>query len=144
MSRRDNVSAGVFDFSSATSFEAFNSNAVQSTTSTTFQTKLTGTSVTNDTGGYILQWYCEVANSNNNNTTNFRVQWKQNGSGTWITLTEFDAFVGRSNKYIPITGFKVVSNSTVDNIDFRIQWARGTGGTARIQNANFYLFRVEV
>ena len=131
-----------FNFSNATAFEAFADSTLSSTTSTTLQTKLSGTSTRDDTGSYILQWYCEVANSNNNATTDFRVQWKQTSSTTFITLTEFDTFIGRTDKFIPLTGFKIISNPTQSTIDFRIQFARGTGGTARIQNVNFYLFRI--
>lgn len=131
-----------FDFSNATAFEAFNDNGTSSTTLTAYQTKLSNTSTTDGTGSFILQWYSELANSGNNNTTLFRVQWKQSGSATWIDLTASDVFVGRSEVFVPFSGFKVISNPTQDTIDFRIQWARGTGGTARIKNANFYLFRV--
>lgn len=132
-----------FNFSNATSFEVFESNAISSTTSTTYITKLNATTITNTIGKYIIQWFAEVANSSNNNTILFRVQYKPTSSGTWITLSEPDVFIGRSEIYDGQTGFRVIETLATDTIDIRVEYAAG-GATARIRNVNVYVFRVEL
>jgi len=132
-----------FNFSNATSFEVFEENGTSSTTSGTYQTKLTATTQTDTIGKYIIQWFAEVANSTNNNTVLFRVQWKPTTSGTWTTLSEPDIFVGRSEIYDGQTGFRVVETVATDTLDVRIEYAAG-GATARIRNVNLYVFRVEL
>lgn len=132
-----------FNFSNATSFEVFEDNGTSSTTSGTYQTKLSATTQTDEVGKYIIQWFAEVANSTNNNTVLFRVQYKPTTSGTWITLSEPDIFVGRSEIYDGQTGFRVIELLASDSIDVRIQYAAG-GATARIRNVNLYIFRVEL
>lgn len=143
MSRRDNVSAGVFDFSNAVGFEVFDDQTNTSTTSVfpNYITKLSGTTTEIGSGRYIINWSFEVANSSNNNSTWSRLQWKTTSSPTYLTLSEIDNFVGRSNKYVPVSGFKVVDVLIDDTIDFKIDFASG-GATARIQNVNIYIFRV--
>jgi hypothetical protein len=145
MSRRDTFSAGVFDFSNATDFEVFTSDILDSTISTypTYTTKLSETSETSETGRYVVNWYAELTNSGNNNLIWFRVQWKQTGSPTWLTLTEIDVLIPRGESFIPVSGFKTIDNLTLSTIDIRIQFARDSG-TARIRNTNVYLFRVSV
>lgn len=132
-----------FNFSNATSFEVFEDNGTSSTTSATFVTKLSATTEINEVGKYIIQWFSELANSANNQTTLFRVQWKPTSSATWITLTEVDMFIGRSEIYDGQTGFRVIETMAQDTIDLRIQYASG-GATARIKNVNIYIFRVEL
>lgn len=133
-----------FNFSNATSFEVFESISTQSTTNTIYQLKLNATTQSEVPGKYIIQWFVELANSTNNNTTLFKVSWKPTTSPTWITLAENDIFSGRSEVYEPSTGFRVVDLIVEDTIDIKIEWARGDGGTARIRNANLYVFRVEI
>lgn len=134
-----------FDFSNATAFESFTDITLSSTTSTMYQIKLQdSTAEPHEVGeNYIIQWFAEIANSASNKTMLYRVQYKESSSVTWLTATEIDTYIGRSEKYIPATGFKVFTTAAIDTIDFRVQWARGTGGTARIQNVNVYLFRVK-
>lgn len=132
-----------FNFSNATSFEVFEDNGTSSTTSATFVTKLSATTEINEVGKYIIQWFSELANSSNNQTTLFRVQWKPTSSGTWITLTDPDIFIGRSEIYDGQTGFRVIETMAQDTIDLRIEYAAG-GATARIRNVNIYIFRVEL
>ena len=141
ISQTKNPESG-FNFSNATAFQAFSDDPINSTTSGTYQTKLSGSSGTDDQANYIMQWYCELANSTNNGTTLFRAQWKNTSSGTWINLTEIDSYIGRSSVYVPVNGFKIITNTITDTIDFRLQYAVGSGGTASIKNANFYLFEV--
>ena len=137
------VVEGNFDFSNATSFEVFNDDAISSTTSDVFQTKLTATTITDIQGKYVLQWSAEVANSSNNNTTLFRVQWKMSSSGTWIDATSLDVFTGRSEIYQSTSGFRVIETMTTGTIDLRVQYAAG-GATARIRFVSVYIFRVEI
>lgn len=143
MSRRDDVSAGVFDFSNAVDFEVFDDQTISSTTSDfpDYITKLSGTTTEIGSGRYVINWSFEVANSTNNNSTWSRVQYKKTGDASFITLSEIDNFVGRSEKYVAVSGFKVVNIDTEDTIDFRIEFCR-EGATARIQNVNLYIFRV--
>lgn len=137
------VVEGNFDFSNATSFEVFNDDGVSSTTSGTFQTKLTGTTATDVPGKYVLQWSVEIANSANNNTTLFRVQWKMSSSGTWNDATSLDVFIGRSEIYQSTSGFRVIETMSTGTIDLRVQYAAG-GATARIRFVSVYIFRVEL
>jgi hypothetical protein len=137
------VVEGNFNFSNATSFEVFNDDAISSTTSNEFQTKLTATTTTDISGKYVLQWSAEVANSSNNNTTLFRVQWKMSSSGTWIDATSLDVFTGRSEIYQSTSGFRVIETMTTGTIDLRVQYAAG-GATARIRFVSVYIFRVEI
>jgi hypothetical protein len=132
-----------FDFSNATSFEVFNDDTISSTTSTTYQTKLAATTMTDDIGKYVIQWSAEIANSSNNQTSLFKVEWKPSSSGTWTLATEIDVFIGRSEVYQPVSGFRVVDLLTEDSIDLRIQYAAG-GATARIKFVSIYIFRVEL
>jgi hypothetical protein len=139
----NSVVEGNFNFSNATSFEVFNQDSVSSTTSGTFQTKLTGTTTTDIPGKYVLQWSAELANSSNNNTTIFRVQWKPTLSPTWVDATSLDVFVGRSDIYQSTSGFRVIETMATDTIDFRVQYAAG-GATASIKFVSVYIFRVEI
>lgn len=132
-----------FNFSNATAFEVFEENALSSTTSSTFQTKLTATTMSDVSGKYIIQWFAEIANSSNNNQTLMRVEYKPTTSGTWTILSDVDAFIGRSEIYDGQTGFRVIELLTNDTIDIRISFAAG-GATARIRNVNTYVFRVEI
>jgi hypothetical protein len=145
MSRRDTFSAGVFDFSNAAAFEVFEDQTNTNTISEfpNYITKLSGSTSEISSGRYVINWSFEIANSTNNNSSWSRVQWKKSVDSTYITLTEIDNFIGRSDKYVPVSGFKVVDVDTEDTIDFRIEFCR-SGGTARIQNVNIYIFRVAV
>lgn len=131
-----------FNFSNAVAFEEFLDATTSSTTSTVYQTKLQGTSVTNEAGSYILQWAFQVTRSANNSEIDYRVQWKPSTSVTWITASEINLFVGRADIFIPASGFKVVNKNSVSNLDFRVQWRRNGGGSASITDVNFYLFRI--
>lgn len=133
-----------FNFSNAVAFEVFSLESEQSTTSTTFQVKLSGTSIDDQTGKYVVHWFSEIANTNNNATTLFRVQWKNTSETVWKDLTSADAYVGRSNVFIPMSGFRVIDKLVEETMEFRIEFARGTGGTAKIKNTNLYLFRVAI
>lgn len=134
---------GDFDFSNATSFQVFVNDTVNSTTSVypNFVTKLSGTSIDNTTGKYVINWYCELTNSGNNNITWFKVQWKPTTSGTWLNLTEIDILIPRGDSYIPVSGFKTIDLASTDTVDLRIQFCTESA-TARIRNSNVYLFRV--
>lgn len=134
---------GNFNFSNATSFEVFNDDTISSTTSTTYQTKLAATTMTDEIGKYIIQWSAEIANSSNNQTTLFKVEWKPTSSGTWSLASELDVFIGRSEVYQSTAGFRVVDLLSQDSIDLRIQYSAG-GATARIKYVSIYIFRVEV
>jgi hypothetical protein len=135
-----------FDFTTAVAFEVF---ADQTLTSTTNQppnwvTKLSGQTTEAELAGtYVIQWAAEMSNGNNNAVVNFRVQWKSESSSTWITLTELDPTIVRSNSYIALSGFRVVEQMLNEKIDFRLQFAR-TDGTALIRAANLYIFRVGI
>lgn len=134
-----------FNFSNATSFEVFSDDVLTSTTATypTFTTKISDTSHTDQPGRYVVNWYSELTNSGNNNLSWFRVQWKNTTSPTWITLTEIDILIPRTESFVPVSGFKTIDPVITDTIDLRIQFARDAG-TARIRNSNIYLFRVEL
>lgn len=138
------VIEGNFNFSNATAFEAFSDIGLSNTTSNypNYVNKLSGTNTENLSGKFIIQWYSEISNSGNNNITWVRVQWKRSSDTAWLNLTEIDILIPRANSYVLFSGFRVVDVDPTDTIDFRIQFARGSG-TARIQNANLYIFRVE-
>lgn len=134
-----------FDFSNAVGFEVFSDVAQTSTVITypDYLTKLEGTTTEIESGQYVINWFFEIANSGNNNSSWSRVQWKRSSDIDYIHLSETDNFVGRSDKFLPVSGFVVVNVMTPDTIDFRVQFAR-EGATARIQNVNVYIFRVAV
>ena len=132
-----------FNFSNAVGFEVFGDVAITSTTLAypTYTTKLSGTTIDVGSGKYVINWFFEIANSGNNNSTWSIVEWKKTSDATWNTLSEIDNFVGRSNKYVPVSGFVVVDVLTDDTIDFRVRYAPN-GSTGRIKNVNTYIFRV--
>jgi hypothetical protein len=132
-----------FNFSNAVAFEVFSDVLESSTTLAypSYTNKLTGTTMEAGTGKYVINWFFEIANSNNNNSTWSRVEWKRSTDPTWLLLSEIDNFVGRTNKYLPVSGFVVVDVLNEDTIDFRIRYAPD-GATGRIKNVNIYIFRV--
>jgi hypothetical protein len=134
---------GGFDFSNATSFEAWNDDGVSSTTSTSPQTKLSETTETDRQGRYIVVWYFQLTNSGNNNISNALVEWKPTNSGTWQNLLDLDLLIPRGESYIPVSGFRIINHMTDVTIDLRIRYFR-TDGTARIKDASLYIFRVEL
>ena len=132
-----------FNFSNAVGFEVFSDVDISSTTLSypNYTDKLTGSTLTIESGRYVLNWFFEIANSGNNNSTWSNVEWKRSSDTLWNTLSEIDNFVGRSNKYVPIAGFVVVDVLLEDTIDFRVRYAPN-GATGRIKNSNVYIFRV--
>lgn len=130
-----------FNFSNAVGFEVFASLDLSSTTSATFQLKLDGTTSESETGTYVINWYSEMTNSGNNNLVAYRVQFKPTASSTWIDACDLDILVTRAEAFEIMSGFRVFEITAPDTIDFRVQYAR-IDATARIRNANLYIFRV--
>lgn len=132
-----------FDFTSATNFQIFESNAVSSTTTTypSYALKLSGTTSTAGTGFYILNFFFEMTNSNANTSNWYSVEYKPTSSGTWTILSECQVRVPQGGNYLPISGFRIFQMTTSDTIDFRVRHARVTG-TNRIRNVNVYIFKV--
>lgn len=132
-----------FDFSNATNFEVFSDLGLSSTAQSppNYVTKLSGSTSDSTTGSFVINWYAELTNSGNNNISWYRLQWKRSSDGAWITLSNIDITISRANAFVPIAGAIQFVVSAADTIDFRLQFARGNG-TARIQNANVYIFRV--
>lgn len=132
-----------FNFSNAVAFEVFSDTTITSTTVTypNYLTKLSGTTQQIGSGKYVINWFFEIANSGNNSSTWSIVEWKRSTDSTWLLLSEIDNFVGRTDKYVPVSGFVVVDVLLEDSIDFRVRFSR-SGNTARIKNVNLYIFRV--
>lgn len=132
-----------FDFSNATAFEVFSSINLTSTTNQppNWVTKLSGTTTEQGQGKYVLCWYAEMTNSGNNNIVWFRTQYKKSSDATFLEACELDLLVSRSEKFEIMSGFRVFDIIGEDTIDFMMQFAR-EDGTARIRNANIYIFRV--
>lgn len=130
-----------FNFSNAVGFEVFASLGLSSTTSTTFQTKLSGTTSESETGTYVINWYSEMTNSGNNNLVAYRVQFKPTTSATWLDACDLDILVTRAEAFEIMSGFRVFEITISDTIDFRVQYRR-INATARIRNVNLYIFRV--
>lgn len=130
-----------FNFSNAVAFEVLSDLAQTSTTSDVFQDKLTGTTGEAGAGKYVINWYAELTNSGNNNLNEYRVQFKPSSSGVWINVCSLEVLVARGESYEIMAGFRVFEILTEDTIDFRVQFRR-IDATARIRNANVYIFRV--
>lgn len=130
-----------FSFSNAVAFEVFSSLGVDSTTSTTFVTKLSGTTLELGQGRYVINWYAELTNSGNNNLNEFRVEFKKTTSPTFMEACELELLIPRNEAFNIMSGFRVFDIVGEDTIDFRMQYRR-IDGTARIRNANLYIFRI--
>ena len=132
-----------FDFSNAVSFEVFSSIGTSSTTSTTFQTKLSGTTQEVASGKYVICWYAELTNSGNNNLNDFRVEYKKTIDATYLSACELDILIPRAEAFNIMSGFRVFDIVGDDTIDFRMQYRR-IDATARVRNANVYIFRIAI
>lgn len=130
-----------FNFSNATAFEVFSSVAISSTTSRTFQTKLSGSTAQSGQGTYVICWYSELTNSRNNNLNEYQVQYKKTTETNFVNACQLELEITRSGAYQIMSGFRVFTITGEDTIDFRIRYRR-IGGTARIRNANIYIFRI--
>ena len=137
-----NPEAG-FDFANATAFEVFSDITLTSTTNQppNWVTKLSGTTIEAGEGKYVICWYAEKTNSGNNNINWFRVQYKKTTDVTFLEACELDLLVSRAEAFQIMSGFRVFEIMGEDTIDFRVQFARGDA-TARIRNANLYIFRI--
>jgi hypothetical protein len=135
-----NAEAG-FNFANAVAFEVFSSVAVSSTTSTTFQDKLTGTTQEIAEGTYVICWYAELTNSGNNNLNEFRVDYKKTTDATFIEACQLETLITRADAYEVMSGFRVFAITGEDTIDFRVSYRR-IDATARIRNTNVYIFRI--
>lgn len=135
------VVEGNFNFSNAVNFEVFTSLGTDSTTSTTYQTKLTGTTSEPGSGKYVINWYAELTNTGNNKLNEYRVQFKRTSDATWIDACELEVLVARAEAWEIMSGFRVFEIMVDDTIDFRVQYRR-INATARIRNSNLYIFRV--
>jgi hypothetical protein len=134
---------GNFDFSNAVGFATFSDLTLTSTTNQPpdWVTKLSGSTMEVEEGRYVICWYAELTNSGNNNINWFRTQYKKTTDVTFIDACSLDMLIGRAEAYEIMSGFRVFDVDGDDTIDFRVQFARGDA-TARIRNANVYIFRV--
>lgn len=125
--------------------EAYSDNAVSSTTSNGWVTKFTATTTLKEAGNYLLLHSGQVTNSQNNKETGYRVQWKPDDSGTWITLVEDIFLFARGESYLPVTAVNIVELLSSDQIDIRFQFGETDGGgTGRLKNVSLTVIKVEL
>lgn len=107
------------------------SDAESTTTSTTFQTKVTFTTSNLPSGTYRLEWAFEASNASNGVLSEYRV-WDH-------TSTYANPTMEADNDYLAFAGFKEFAASGVKT--FSLEYKR-QGGTCKIRNARLSLIRV--
>lgn len=118
-------------------FYEYSSDAESSTTSTTYQTKLTGSPTLTSGNKYRIGFSAQLRNSGSSNS--FSAEFSINGETTWVALREQVAdtdtdFAGGFHYYTP--GSTGVKNLT-------IKYKRtGTTGTVYITYAKIEVWRV--
>lgn len=109
-----------------------------STSSGSFQEKLKLTTPALPAGNYMVGWSAEVRNNSDERGVRWQIQLNDT-----ITLGEgrFNNDEESNTSYISVSGFAQVTLLVgVHIID--IDWARASGGSARIRNARIQLYRV--
>lgn len=126
------VNAGDF----GTVYTAAESDAESTTTSTTFQEKLSLTTPSLDAGTYYVGWYFEYATDVNNKELEFRVQIDDTTDVLDINPE------GRADKFVSSAGFNPTNfTSGVHTID--IDYRRlAPNTTAKIRSARLILWRI--
>jgi len=111
---------------------------LSTTTSTTFQTKLTLTTPTIPAGDYRIGWSFQWGGSDATKSFVFRVYLDDT---TEIDLLRMQPTNGGSSQRSPAGGFHYITlTNAVHN--FKIQYRAATSGTARIDEAKLELWRI--
>lgn len=139
----DNISG--LDLKTLTEFEAFESEAEETTTSNGWVTKsgYPYTTVTKTAGFYIIDHTAQVGQSDKEKQISHRVQWREGTSGTWQTLLEIDDAVGTDDAFQVRTGFNLVELTADGVFQVRIEYGQtDDGGTGKIKEANIKIGKV--
>ena len=129
----------------AVEFEAFADNTQSDTTSDIYLDKLTATTSQKVAGSYLILHSAQVANSQNNKRTGYRVQWKKTADSTWIDLFEIEYFPATGGGIFGVqTGVNIIDLDALSTIDLRSQWGLTIdGGIGSIKNTSFTIIKVE-
>jgi hypothetical protein len=114
------------------------SEAESTTTSTSFQTKVTMTTGSLPLGDYVFFWTCGASNSG---AKQISVEARRNS--TRLRLAEFETSLQSAvGQYNPVGGFHYMSQiSGVQTFDLRHRTVNGN--TARIGDAHIMIFRIQ-
>jgi len=111
------------------------SESEDTTSSTSFQNKVTLTTGTIPAGDYHIVWSYELRSSNSEETVKSQVLVDTVEIGSHIVETK------DGNEYRIVSGFrKMTLTNAVHTVD--IEYARDSGGTAKIRRARIELYRV--
>lgn len=118
-----------------TEYEESESDAESNTSSSTFQDKLTLVTATVPAGDYHIGFYAEIANSSAEDTTEVRCTVDA------VEVAQMENETKDNDNFVSFGGFKI---STLTNAahTLKIQFRRGTSGTAAIRRARIEIWRV--
>jgi hypothetical protein len=128
-----------------TEFEAFESDAEESTTSNRWVTKsgYPYTTITKSAGDYVINFTAQVGQSDKEKTVGSRVQFRLGTSGTWITIKDIRDAVSTDDAFQLRTGFFIITLPVDGVFQVRQQFGQtDDGGTGKIKEANITIGKV--
>ncbi len=130
-------------FANATDFESFFDDALESTTSDGWVTKLEETTGPKASGRYYVGWSLEAGQSDKEKNIGTRVQI-DTGSG-WIDLMDIQNGVSVDDQFELRSGFRILDDApaAVGGYDLRVQFGQTyMGGVWHIQNVAIIIYRI--
>lgn len=130
------------DFTSITEAEVYFEETEESTTSNNWVTAFQAETNAKSAGSFIVIHSGVIKQSSSNKVMGYRVQYRLNGTGTWLTFLD-TTYSGRANAYFTYTSLGQVVTGEGDTIQVRFRYGQtDNGGTASIKNKGFILWKV--